>query len=181
MEALKDMTAGRGPDACIDAVGTELHTDGPRYAYGRGKQAMRLERTDRSHCARRSWRAAPVASSRSSACMAGSSTKPRWAVMNRSLTTKSGQAHVRRYMRPLLERIQKGEIDPSFVITPPAPARPGATWLHDVPRQGGRLSEGGAQAITRLFSARRSDGTTLPIDLTRSPIVDSTGNLVRIV
>jgi threonine dehydrogenase-like Zn-dependent dehydrogenase len=106
---------------------------------------------------------------------------PMGAVMNRSLTTKSGQAHVRRYMRPLLERIQKGEIDPSFVITPPAPARPGATWLHDVPRQGGRLSEGGAQAITRLFSARRSDGTTLPIDLTRSPIVDSIGNLVRIV
>jgi threonine dehydrogenase-like Zn-dependent dehydrogenase len=39
------------------------------------------------------------------------------AVMNRSLTIKSGQAHVQRYMRPLLERIQRGEIDPSFVIT----------------------------------------------------------------
>ena len=42
---------------------------------------------------------------------------PMGAVMNRSLTIKSGQCHVQRYMRPLLERIQKGEIDPSFVIT----------------------------------------------------------------
>ena len=42
---------------------------------------------------------------------------PMGAVMNRSLTIKTGQCHVQRYMRPLLERIQKGEIDPSFVIT----------------------------------------------------------------
>jgi len=42
---------------------------------------------------------------------------PFGAVMNRSLTIKSGQTHVQRYMKPLLERIEKGQIDPSFVIT----------------------------------------------------------------
>ena len=44
---------------------------------------------------------------------------PMGSLMNRSLTIRTGQCHVQRYMRPLLERIQKGEIDPSFVITPP--------------------------------------------------------------
>jgi threonine dehydrogenase-like Zn-dependent dehydrogenase len=42
---------------------------------------------------------------------------PMGSLMNRSLTIRSGQAHVQRYLRPLLERIQNGEIDPSFVIT----------------------------------------------------------------
>jgi len=42
---------------------------------------------------------------------------PMGSVMNRSLTIRTGQCHVQRYMRPLLERIRKGEIDPSFVIT----------------------------------------------------------------
>ena len=45
------------------------------------------------------------------------------AVMNRSLTIRTGQCHVQRYMKPLLERIENGEIDPSFVITPPHGAR----------------------------------------------------------
>ena len=39
------------------------------------------------------------------------------AIVNRSLTIRSGQTHVQRYMRPLLERIQNGQIDPSFIIT----------------------------------------------------------------
>ncbi|MEJ7602078.1 MAG: hypothetical protein WKG01_29545, partial [Kofleriaceae bacterium] len=42
---------------------------------------------------------------------------PMGSVMNRGLTIRSGQCHVQRYMEPLMERIQKGEIDPSFVIT----------------------------------------------------------------
>ena len=51
---------------------------------------------------------------------------PMGSVMNRSLTIKTGQCHVQRYMRPLLERIRNGEIDPSFVITPPHAAGRGA-------------------------------------------------------
>ena len=119
LRALKDMTGGRGPDACIDAVGMEAHGAGPVDAYDRAKQAMMLE-TDRPDRAarRRSWPAATAARCRCPASMAASSTSSRsGALMNRALTIKTGQTHVHRYMRPLLERIQRREIDPSFVIT----------------------------------------------------------------
>jgi len=118
LEALKEMTGGRGPDACIDAVGMEAHGHGPLYAYDKVMQNAQME-NDR-----------PVALREAIlACRNGGTVSvigvysgfidkfPMGAVMNRSLTIRSGQAHVHRYMRPLLERIQKGEIDPSFVIT----------------------------------------------------------------
>jgi threonine dehydrogenase-like Zn-dependent dehydrogenase len=115
-DALKEMTGGRGPDACIDAVGMEAH--GAEYLYDRAKQALMLE-SDR-----------PIALRDAiMACRNGGTVSvigvysgfidkfPMGSVMNRSLTIKSGQAHVQRYMRPLLKRIEDGEIDPSFVIS----------------------------------------------------------------
>jgi threonine dehydrogenase-like Zn-dependent dehydrogenase len=118
MEALQEITAGRGPDACIDAVGMESHTDSPLYAYDRSKQMLRME-TDRPFALRQAILACRNGGTVSVIGVYGGFIDkfPMGAVMNRSLTIKSGQAHVQRYMRPLLERIQRGEIDPSFVVT----------------------------------------------------------------
>ena len=118
LEALEEITGGRGPDACIDAVGMEGHHHTPLYAFDRVKQALRME-TDR-----------PIALREAvMACRSGGTVSvigvysgfidkfPMGSVMNRSLTIRTGQCHVQRYMRPLLEQIERGEIDPSFVIT----------------------------------------------------------------
>jgi threonine dehydrogenase-like Zn-dependent dehydrogenase len=118
-EALQDLTAGRGPDACIDAVGMEAHHgSGPIHAYDKVKQAVRLE-TERPHALRQA-----ITSCRNGGTVSimgvygGVIDKfPIGSLMNRSLTIRTGQCHVQRYMRPLLERIQKGDIDPTFVIT----------------------------------------------------------------
>jgi threonine dehydrogenase-like Zn-dependent dehydrogenase len=118
MEALQEMTAGRGPDACIDAVGMEAHTDSPMYGFDRGMQMLRME-TDRPFALRQAILACRSGGTVSVIGVYGGFIDkfPMGAVMNRSLTIRSGQAHVQRYMRPLLERIQRGEIDPTFVIT----------------------------------------------------------------
>jgi threonine dehydrogenase-like Zn-dependent dehydrogenase len=117
-DALKEMTGGRGPDACIDAVGMEAHSPGVLGAYDRAKQAMMLE-TDRPIALRQA-----IMSCRNGGIVSvigvygGFIDKfPMGSLMNRSLTIRTGQCHVQRYMRPLLERIQNGDIDPSFVIT----------------------------------------------------------------
>jgi threonine dehydrogenase-like Zn-dependent dehydrogenase len=117
-EALKDMTGGRGPDACIDAVGMEGHAPGIAGAYDRAKQAMMLE-TDRPVALRQAILACRSGGTVSVAGVYGGFIDkfPMGAIVNRSLTLKSGQTHVHRYMRPLLRRIEAGEIDPSFVIT----------------------------------------------------------------
>jgi threonine dehydrogenase-like Zn-dependent dehydrogenase len=117
-EALNELTAGRGPDACIDAVGMEAHHAGPLYAYDRVKQATRME-TERGYALRQA-----ILSCRNGGIVSivgvygGFMDKfPIGSVMNRSITIKTGQCHVQRYLRPLLERIENGEIDPSFVVT----------------------------------------------------------------
>jgi threonine dehydrogenase-like Zn-dependent dehydrogenase len=117
-EALKEMTGGRGPDACIDAVGMEAHTPGILYAYDRVKQAIMAE-TDRPIALREAIMACRNGGTVSVIGVYGGFIDkfPFGSVMNRSLTIRTGQCHVQRYMRPLLERIQRGEIDPSFVIT----------------------------------------------------------------
>lgn len=117
-DALMEMTGGRGPDACIDAVGLEAHAHGVVGIYDRVKQAMMLE-TDRPHAFRQAVMACRNGGTVSvPGVYAGFVDKvPLGSIMNRSLTIKTGQTHVQRYMRPLLERIQKKEIDPSFVIT----------------------------------------------------------------
>lgn len=117
-ETLMDMTGGRGPDSCIDDVGMEAHAPAFIFAYDRIKQAMMLE-TDRPHALREAIMCCKNGGTISViGVYAGWIDKfPMGSVMNRSLTIKTGQAHVQRYLRPLLETIEKGEIDPSFVIT----------------------------------------------------------------
>jgi threonine dehydrogenase-like Zn-dependent dehydrogenase len=118
VDALKQMTGGRGPDACIDAVGMEAHGTGIAYAYDRVKQAVRME-TDRPTALREAFmtcRNGGVVSV--PGVYGGFADKiPFGSVMNRSLTIRTGQTHVQRYMRPLLEHIIKGKIDPSRIIT----------------------------------------------------------------
>jgi threonine dehydrogenase-like Zn-dependent dehydrogenase len=119
VEELKEMTAGRGPDACIDAVGMEAHhAHGAIYAYDRVKQAARLE-TERPYALREAILACRNGGTVSViGAYGGLMDKfPIGAVMNRSLTIRTGQCHVHKYMRPLLERIEAGDIDPSFIIT----------------------------------------------------------------
>ena len=118
LETLKDMTGGLGPDACIDAVGTEAHMPGPLYAYDRAKVAMMME-TDRAFALRQAVRACRNGGTVSIIGVYGGFIDkfPIGSIMNRSLTLKSGQCHVHRYMKPLLARIENGEIDPSFVIS----------------------------------------------------------------
>jgi threonine dehydrogenase-like Zn-dependent dehydrogenase len=118
LDALKAMTGGRGPDACIDAVGLEAHGHAAMYAYDRAKHALMLE-PDRPLALREAILACRNGGTISVIGVYGGFIDkfPMGAVVNRSLTIKSGQCHVHRYLKPLLSRIQKGEIDPSFVIT----------------------------------------------------------------
>ena len=119
VEKLKEMTGGRGPDACIDAVGMEAHGTASLDAiYDRAKQALRLE-TDRPHVLRQAIQACRKGGTVSIPGVYGGLIDkfPIGAAFAKGLTFKMGQTHVQRYMRPLLERIQRGEIDPSFVIT----------------------------------------------------------------
>jgi threonine dehydrogenase-like Zn-dependent dehydrogenase len=117
-EALADLTGGRGPDACIDAVGLEAHAHGVTYAYDRAKQALKLE-SDRPTALRQAIRACRNGGVVSIIGAYGGFIDkfPIGSVMNRSLTIRTGQCHVHRYLRPLLDRIQQGQIDPRFVIT----------------------------------------------------------------
>jgi threonine dehydrogenase-like Zn-dependent dehydrogenase len=120
LEVLKEMTGGRGPDRCIDAVGMEAngHSHGLQYSYDRIKQALMLE-NDRPIALREAMLACRNGGTLSVAGVySGFLDKiPFGAVMNRSITIKTGQTHVHRYLQPLLERVQKGDIDPSFVIS----------------------------------------------------------------
>lgn len=117
-EKLQELTAGRGPDACIDAVGLEAHATGPMYAVDRVKQATMME-SDRPLALRQAIRCCRNGGTISVIGVYGGFIDhfPMGAIVNRSLTIKSGQCHVHRYLRPLLERIERGEIDPSFVVT----------------------------------------------------------------
>jgi threonine dehydrogenase-like Zn-dependent dehydrogenase len=123
-EALRELTGGRGPDACIDAVGLEAHMPGPLYAYDRTKQALGLE-TDRTFALRQAILACRNGGTVSVIGVYGGFVDkfPMGAVVNRALTIRSGQCHVQRYMKPLLERIERGEIDPSFIVSHRLPLR----------------------------------------------------------
>jgi threonine dehydrogenase-like Zn-dependent dehydrogenase len=118
LEALKEMTGGRGPDACIDAVGLEAHGHAVPYAYDRLKQALMLE-SDRPLALREAILGVRNGGTVSCVGVYGGFVDkfPMGAIVNRGLTLRAGQCHVHRYLRPLLARIEKGEIDPSFVIT----------------------------------------------------------------
>ena len=118
-DKLTEMTGGRGPDSCIDAVGMEAHSAGSIDAmYDAAKAAMFLA-TDRPHALRQAIHACRKGGTVSVPGVYGGFLDkiPFGAVVNKALTIKSGQTHMHKYMRPLLQRIQNGEIDPSFVIT----------------------------------------------------------------
>jgi threonine dehydrogenase-like Zn-dependent dehydrogenase len=118
LDALKTITGGRGPDACIDAVGMEAHGVGLVGAYDRVKQAMMLE-TERPNALREALMACRNGGVVSIPGVYGGflDKMPIGSFMNRSLTLKTGQTHVQRYLKPLLDRVQAGEIDPSVIIT----------------------------------------------------------------
>jgi len=115
---MKEKTGGRGPDAVIDAVGMEAHATGLPGFYDRSKQAIRVE-TDRPHALRAAIQACRKGGTVSIPGVYGGviDTFNIGAAFAKGLTFKMGQTHVHRYIQPLMERIQRGEIDPSFVIT----------------------------------------------------------------
>jgi threonine dehydrogenase-like Zn-dependent dehydrogenase len=118
VQNLKDLTGGRGPDACIDAVGMEAHGHTIDALYDRARQAARLE-NDRPHALRQAIQACrPGGTVSIPGVYAGLIDKfPIGAAFAKGLTLKMGQTHVPHYMSQLLSRIRRREIDPSFVIT----------------------------------------------------------------
>ena len=118
IEELKWMTGGRGPDACIDAVGMEAHGHGIPAMYDSTKQALKIS-FDRPLVLRQAIQACRKGGTVSIPGVYGGFLDkiPFGAAMNKGLIMRMGQTHMMRYMQPLLERVQRGEIDPSFVIT----------------------------------------------------------------
>jgi threonine dehydrogenase-like Zn-dependent dehydrogenase len=117
-EKLKELTGGRGPDACIDAVGMEAHGHGVQYAMDRTKQVAKIQ-LDRAVALRDAILTCATGGTVSVVGVyAGFIDKfPMGSLMNRGLTLRAGQCHVHRYVRPLLEHIQSGRLDPTFIIT----------------------------------------------------------------
>ena len=126
VETLRELTGGRGPDACIDAVGMEAHGVGVEWWYDRSKQAIRAE-SGRPIALRQAIMACRKGGTLSvPGVYSGLVDKiPMGAVMNKGLTVRTGQTHVHRYIRPLLEHIERGAIDPSFVISHRLPLEEG--------------------------------------------------------
>src|SRR4051794_36149074 len=118
LDTLKDMTGGLGPDCCIDAVGMEAHGTTLDAKLDKIKQTAKLT-FDRVHVLREAIMACRKGGTLSIAGVYGGFVDkiPMGAAFNKGLTFKMGQTHVQKYMRPLLERVEKGEIDPSRVIT----------------------------------------------------------------
>ncbi len=118
VQALKDMTDGRGPGVCIDAVGMEAHGAGFMGFYDKMKQTVRLE-SDRPTALREILQACGKGGTVSIAGVYGGLLDkfPLGAAFAKGLTIKMGQTQVHRYLRPLLTMIKEGKIDPSFVVT----------------------------------------------------------------
>jgi threonine dehydrogenase-like Zn-dependent dehydrogenase len=117
-DQLKDLTGGRGPDRCIDAVGMEAHGTFADAILDRVKQAMKLQ-FDRAHVLRQVLHCCRKGGTVSiPGVYAGFVDKfPFGTAFGKGLTIKMGQTHVHNYTKPLLGMIERGEIDPSFVIT----------------------------------------------------------------
>jgi len=118
VEALSEMTGGRGPDACIDAVGMEAHGNGLDAWYDKAKQQMRMQ-TDRPTALRQVLQSCRKGGTVSIPGVYGGvlDKVPLGAAFNKWLNVRMGQTHVQKYMQPLLQHIQEGEIDPTFIIT----------------------------------------------------------------
>jgi threonine dehydrogenase-like Zn-dependent dehydrogenase len=118
IQLLKDMTGNVGPDSCMDAVGMEASGHTLPFLVDRAKQMMKLA-TDRPNVLRQCIIACRKGGTVSVPGVYGGllDKMPFGAYVNKGLTMKTGQTHMMRYMKPLLERIQRGEIDPSFVVS----------------------------------------------------------------
>lgn len=127
LEALPELTGGRGPDRCIEAVGMEAHSPGPSYWYDRAKQAVRLQ-TDRPQALREAILACRKGGTVSVVgVFAGFIDKfPMGALMNKALTLRSGQQHGQRYAERLFGHVERGEIDPTYILTHRLPLDEGA-------------------------------------------------------
>ena len=118
VEELKARTGGRGPDACVDAVGMEAHGTRLDARLDRVKQAVRLA-TDRANVLREAIQACGKGGTVSIPGVYGGflDKVPLGSAFAKGLTFRMGQTHVHRYVRPLLDRVERGEIDPSFLVT----------------------------------------------------------------
>ena len=118
LTALKDLTAGIGPDCCIDAVGLESHTTELQGLYDSVKTALMLE-TDRPAVLRQAIQAVRKGGTVSVQGVYGGLLDkiPFGAAFGKGITMKMGQTNMHKYMKPLLERIEKGQIDPSSIIS----------------------------------------------------------------
>lgn len=118
VDALDTMTAGRGPDSCIEAVGMEAHGMGMENLYDRTKQNLQME-TGRPVALRQALLACRKGGTVSMPGVFGGFVDklPIGAMMNKALTLKTGQTHVHKYLKPLLDKVANGELDPSFVIS----------------------------------------------------------------
>jgi threonine dehydrogenase-like Zn-dependent dehydrogenase len=115
---LKELTGGRGPDVCIDAVGLEAHGHAPDALLDRAKAALFLA-TDRAHVLREAIQTCRKGGTVSIPGVYGGvvDKMPMGAAFGKGLTMKMGQTHVHRYLPKLLDHIQNGDIDPTFIIT----------------------------------------------------------------
>lgn len=117
LEALKEMTGGRGPDSCIDAVGMEAHGEGLGYAIDRVKQALRIQ-TDRGQALREAILACRKGGTLSILGVYGvMDSFPIGAIMNKGMTVRTAQQHGQAYVPRLLDYAARGQLDPSFLVT----------------------------------------------------------------
>jgi threonine dehydrogenase-like Zn-dependent dehydrogenase len=118
LTALKDLTGNTGPDSCIDAVGLESHSTELQGVYDAVKTTLLLE-TDRPSVLRQAIQAVRKGGTLSIPGVYGGllDKVPFGAAFGKGITMKMGQTHMHRYMKPLLERIEKGQIDPSYIIS----------------------------------------------------------------
>ena len=118
-DALMEMTKGRGPDRCIDAVGCEAHAAAASTRCSTRRRQPLYLGTDRPHVLREAIMCCRKGGTVSvPGVYVGLLDKiPFGAAMNKGLTFRMGQTHIQRYLEPLLAKVEAGEIDPSFVIT----------------------------------------------------------------
>jgi len=117
VDVLKELTGGRGPDACIDAVGMEAHGPGLEYAYDRVKQAMHLH-TDRGEALRQAIYAVRKGGTLSVLGVYGVMDKfPIGVIMNKAITLRTAQQHGQKYIPRLLDMVGRGELDTSCLAT----------------------------------------------------------------
>ena len=126
-DRLQEMTNGRGPDRCIDAVGAEAHAFGTFDSMMDAVKVMLMQETDRPHVLREAIMCCRKGGTISvPGVYVGIGDKiPLGALMNKGLTIRTGQTHMLRYMEPLLKRVEAGDIDPSFIITHVLPLEKG--------------------------------------------------------